>query len=67
MTAFMPPRGDGVQGNVHWYDSDQSVGIPRPLPLLVFGIDTSEMARVLTENMRATEAVSPWIGTSSSA
>jgi hypothetical protein len=59
MTTFMPPSGYPLQGKVHWYDSDQSAGIPRPMPLMVFGIDISEMAKVLIENLRAKEAGEP--------
>jgi hypothetical protein len=49
-TSFMPPAGEPIESEFHRAKPDERK--PMVVPLLVFGVDTTETSRALIETMR---------------
>jgi hypothetical protein len=64
VTAYMPPigadfkEGTGLQVLPHWHTPESEELLP-PAPFVLFGIDTTETAKVLIQRMRAMQAGQP--------
>jgi hypothetical protein len=59
ITSYMPPAGHGIQSVRHWGQRDPSRKWPILVPMVVSGIDATEIMKATVENMEAREGGQP--------
>jgi hypothetical protein len=58
----MPPNSQGGKTTLHWHKPDPSGKTLPPKPLVHLGIDTTEIVKVLGDQMSAMDTGQPLFG-----
>ena len=58
VTAYIPPTGEPFEHETHWWGLTQP-SIQRQIPSLLFGIDLTELTKVMTDNFEALHDPNP--------